>query len=49
MTVPLIASDKSNSLRKVHFLLKSDFQVIAFFINLAVGHLVIIVVNFVYK
>ena len=42
-------SDKSNSLTKVEFLLKSGFQVIAFFIPLEVGYLVIIVVKFVYK
>ena len=45
----LIASHKSNLLRKVHFLLKSVFKVIAFFIIFEVGYLVIIVVNFVYK
>ena len=36
-------------MRKVEFLLKSDFQVIAFFIPLEVGYPIIIVVNFVYK
>ena len=35
------ASNKSNLLRKVDFLLKIDFQVIAFFIPLEVGYLVI--------
>ena len=45
----VIASDKSNLLRKVEFLLKSGFQTIVFFIPLEVGFLVIIVVNFVYK
>ena len=45
----VIASDKSNLLRKVDFLLKSCFQVIAFLIPLEIGYLVIIVVNFVYK
>ena len=35
----LIASDKSNLLRKVDFLLESRFQVIAFFISLEVGYL----------
>ena len=44
----LTASDKSNLLRKVQFLLKSGFQVIAFFILLEVGYLVAIIVNFVY-
>ena len=44
-----MAPDKSNFLRKDDFLLKSGFQVIAFFIPLEVGYLVIIVVNFVYK
>ena len=37
----LIASDKCNLLRKVHFVLKSGFQVIAFLILLEVGYLVI--------
>ena len=45
----VVASDKSNLLRKVDFLLKNGFQVIAFFIHLEVGYLAIIVVNFVYK
>ena len=45
----VIASDKSNLMRKVDFLLKSSFQVIAFFMSLEVGCLVIIVVNFIYK
>ena len=36
----------SNLLKKVHILLVSDFQVIAFFIPLEVGYLFIIVVNF---
>ena len=45
----VIASDKSNLLRKVDFPLKSGFLVIAFFILLKVGYLVIIVLNFVYK
>ena len=46
----VIASDKSNNLlRRLDFLLKSGFQVIAFFILLEVGYLVITVVNFVYK
>ena len=44
----LTASDKSNLLRKVQFLLKRGFQVIAFFILLEVGYLVAIIVNFVY-
>ena len=42
-------SDKSNLLRKVDFLLTSVFQVLAFFIPLEVGYLVLIVVDFVYK
>ena len=45
----VIASDKSTLLRKVDFLLKSGFQVIAFLIPWVVGYLVITVVNFVYK
>ena len=45
----VIASYKSILLRKVDFLLKSGFQVVAFFIPLEVWYLVIIVVNFVYK
>ena len=45
----VIASDKSNLLRKVDFLLKIGFQVIAFFLSLEVKYLAIIVVNFVYK
>ena len=44
-----MASEKSNLLRKVDFLLKSVFQDIVFFIRLEVGYLVIIFVNFVYK
>ena len=44
--IDYIASDMSNLLRKVHILLVSDFQVIAFFIPLEVGYLFIIVVNF---
>ena len=45
----VIASNKSNLLRKIDFPLKSGFQVLAFFIPLEIGYLVIIVVNFVYK
>ena len=45
----LIASDKSNLLRKFDFLLKSGFQVIAFYVSLEVGYLAVIVLNFVYK
>ena len=45
----VIASDKSNLLEKIDFLLKSGFQVIAFFILLEVGCLAIIVINFTYK
>ena len=45
----VLASDKSNLVRKVDFFLKNGFQVIAFSILLEVGYLVIIVVNFVYK
>ena len=45
----VIGSNKSNLLRKVDFLLKSSFQVIAFFISLEVGYLVKIVLNFVCK
>ena len=45
----VIASDKSNLLRKVDFLLKSGFQVIEFFTPLEVGSLLFIVVNSVYK
>ena len=45
----LIASDKSNLLRKVHFFLKRVFQVIAFFVILKVGYLIKIVMKFVYK
>ena len=45
-----IASNKSNLLKKVLFLLKSGFQVISqIFILLEVGHRVTIVVNFSYK
>ena len=36
-------------MRKVHFLQKSVFQVIAFAILLKVGYLVTFAVNFVYK
>ena len=43
-----LSNYKSNLLRKVDFLLKS-FQVIAFFIPLEAGYLVITIVNFVYK
>ena len=42
----VIASDNSNLLRKVVFLLKSNFQVTAIFNFLGVGYLV---VNFIYK
>ena len=45
----LIASGKSNLLRKVYFLLESDFQATTFFIHLEVGYLVTIVANFVHK
>ena len=45
----VIASNKSNLLRNVDFLLRSGFQVIAFFIPVEVEYLVIILVNFVYK
>ena len=45
----VIASNKSDLLRKVDFFLKNGFQVIAFSILLEVGHLAIIVVNFVDK
>ena len=48
-TCQVLASDKSNLVRKVDFFLKNDFQVMAFSILLEVGYLVIIVVNFVYK
>ena len=41
----VIATDKSNLLRKVDFLLKSGFEVVACFILLKVGSLVTIVVN----
>ena len=44
----LKTSDKSKLLRKVDFLKKSGFQVVAFFILSEVGYL-LIVVNFVYK
>ena len=43
----VITSDKSNLLRKVEFLLESDFQILAFFL-LEVGYF-IIVINLVYK
>ena len=46
---PVIASDKSNLLRKADFLLKSAFQVTEFLILLKVRYLAIIVVNFVHK
>ena len=42
-------SRRGRDLKSCHFLLKSDFQVITFFIILEVGYLVIIVLNFVYK
>ena len=45
----VIDSDKCNLLTKVDFVLKSGFQVTAFFISLEVGCLIIIVVNIVYK
>ena len=45
----LITFDNSDLLTKVHFLLKSGFQVIIFFILLEVGYFVTIVVSFVYK
>ena len=45
----LIASDKSNLLRKVCFLLKSGSPVIGFSILLEVGYLDAIVLNLVYK
>ena len=45
----VIASDESNLLRKVDFLLESSFQVIAFYIPLEEGYVVIIVANFDYK
>ena len=45
----LITFDNSHLLTKVHFLLKSGFQVIIFFILLEVGYFVTIVVSFVYK
>ena len=35
----LIASDKSNLLKKVHFFLKSGFKVIVFYILLEIGYL----------
>ena len=44
-----ITFDNSNSLRNAHFLLKSGFQVVAFFIFLAVAYLVTVVVNLGYK
>ena len=43
----LIASDRTNLIRKVYFLLKSGFQVIAFSIIIEAGYLVTIAVNFV--
>ena len=45
----LITFDNSHLLTKVHFLLKSGFQVIIVFILLEVGYFVTIVVSFVYK
>ena len=42
-------SRRGRDLKSCHFLLKSDFQVITFFIILEVRYLVIIVLNFVYK
>ena len=45
----VIASNKSNLLRKVDFFPKSGFQVIGFFIPLEVGYLAILDVNFIYK
>ena len=44
----LIASDKSNLLRKVLFLLKSGFQVMAFFFLSEVGYIVTIVFHLVF-
>ena len=44
-----ITFDNSNSLRNAHFLLKSGFQVVAFFIFLDVAYLVTVVVNLGYK
>ena len=41
----LVPFDKSNLLRKIHFLLESNFQVIASFVLLEIGYLVTIVVN----
>ena len=43
----IIASDKSNLLRKVHFLLKSVFQVTVYFILWEVGYFITTVINFV--
>lgn len=46
----LKASDKSDLIRKVYFLLKSGLHVTAFFILLEAGYLATtIVVNFIYK
>ena len=45
----VIASEKSKLLRKVDFLRKSGFQVIAFFVPVDIKYLVMFVVNFVYK
>ena len=45
----IIASDKSNLLRKDNFLLESGLQVTVFLILLEVGYLVTVVLNFVYK
>ena len=44
-----MASDKSNLLRKVHFLLKSGFPVTVFLILLEVGYFATIGVNFAYN
>ena len=45
----VLASDKTNLIRIVHFLLRIGFQVIAFFIFFKVRYLVAIIVNFNYK
>ena len=45
----LITSDRYNLPTKVQFLLKSGSQLKAFFVLLKVGHLIAIVINFVYK
>ena len=44
-----VAIPFDNLLRKAYFLLKIGFQVVAFFIVLEVGYLIIIVANFAYK